>query len=125
MRFTAAVLLTLTVVLLALTLLDVTGTARVTLTVLFGLVAPGWALTAFFLPLRPSIEWTLATALSLVVSAVLSVTLLVLHVWHPAVAMAMLAAVTSCALTWHLLRPTPAVHGILDVIPPLVEVPRP
>lgn len=114
-RLTAAALLALSVALLALTLLDVGGQFRVVLVVAFGLCAPGWAVVAFLTPMRPSLEWSTAIAFSLAVSVLLGTAMLGLGAWRPALGFFLLLAVTCCLLTWHLLRPTPRMVGILEV----------
>ncbi|MGI8459058.1 MAG: hypothetical protein ACR2LI_13225 [Propionibacteriaceae bacterium] len=114
-RLTAAALLALSVALLALTLLDVGGQIRIVLVVAFGLCAPGWAVVGFLTPMRPSLEWSTAIAFSLAVSVLLGTAMLGLGVWRPALGFALLIVVTCCLLTWHLLRPTPRMVGILEV----------
>ena len=105
-RPTAAVLLALSVVLLALILLDVGGPLRVLLVVAFGVVAPGWAIVACFPPMRTSLEWSTAVALSLSVSVLLGTAMLGLGAWQPTLGFLALVALTCSVLTWHLLRPT-------------------
>ncbi len=114
-RLTATVLLTLSVVVLALILLDVEGPLRELLVVAFGLYAPGWAVVACFAPMRPALEWSTSIAASLAVSVLLGTALLELG-WRPTVGFMGLVGLTCCLLTVHLLRPTQRMIGILEVV---------
>jgi uncharacterized membrane protein len=99
---TASLLLLSSVAVVWLTVLDLNGTTRLVATVLFALAAPGWALTAFFLPLEPAMEWLLATALSIATSVVLAVLMLIVGWWVPVGIMLYLAVVVGGLLIFHL-----------------------
>ena len=85
-----------------LTVLDVNGTVRLVALLVFALTAPGWAVTAFFLPLEPAIEWTLAITLSIAISTILSMLMIISNHWIPVPAMLGLACVVGGLLIFHI-----------------------
>ena len=99
---TASLLLCLSVAVVLLTYLGVAGGLRLPVTLLFWLTAPGWALIAFFLPLSPAMEWTVATMLSITLSVAVSVVMLITGWWAPVGVTLAVAAVAGLMLTLHL-----------------------
>jgi uncharacterized membrane protein len=99
---TASILLLSSAAAMWLTVLDVNGTVRLVVLLVFALTAPGWAVTAFFLPLEPAIEWTLAVTLSIAISTILSMLMLISNHWIPVPAMLGLACVVGGLLIFHI-----------------------
>jgi hypothetical protein len=103
-RASALVLLALTVVVLTMVLLGVSGTAASVLVVAFALTAPGWVVARFMNPDSPAMEWTIAVAASVSIVIVLAMILLVTGLWYPSVAVGSLALATAAGLAVHLVR---------------------
>jgi uncharacterized membrane protein len=99
---TAYILLLSSAAAMWLTVLDINGTVRLVVLLVFALTAPGWAVTAFFLPLEPAIEWTLAVTLSIAISTILSMLMLISNHWIPVPAMLGLACVVGGLLIFHI-----------------------
>ncbi|WP_284740052.1 hypothetical protein [Amycolatopsis sp. RTGN1] len=94
-RIVTAVLLGITAVTAALAVLDVHGTARVLLTLLFLFFVPGWSVIAFFRHGTSSLTWALVVATSVAID-LLGAQLMLLTAWRPGVASA--CALGGCAL---------------------------
>lgn len=104
-RATAVGLLVLVAAVMVITVADLEVPFRLLLTMVAVLTAPGWAVTAYLLPLSPSMEWTLAVAFSLVGSIAISVVMLMTGWWHPVPVMVGYLFATYVALAAQLLRP--------------------
>jgi uncharacterized membrane protein len=85
-------------------LLGATGAWRLVLTVLFALIVPGWAVAAYVRPWRQSYIWTVAVAVSLALSILLSQAMLSLGYWHPERALPAFALVSMIPLGHHVVR---------------------
>ena len=85
-----------------LTVFELNGTVRIVATLLFAITAPGWAVTAFLLPLEPAMEWSLAIALSLSISIALSMFMLLSGWWIPVGMMLCLACVVAGLQVLHI-----------------------
>lgn len=103
-RVTALVLLAVAVGTAASVLVDATGTWRLVLTVVFALTTPGWAVAAYVRPWRPSFVWTVAVAVSLALSILLSQVMLTVGYWHPRQGLLALALVSVIPLVHHAVR---------------------
>lgn len=101
---TAVGLLGLSVALIALAVFKVDSPIRLLVTLAFALTAPGWALVAYLRDRTPAMEWTIATCASIAIVIIASMTMLVLHAWHPVGAMCSLAVVTGGVLVHHIVR---------------------
>jgi uncharacterized membrane protein len=88
-------------------LIGVGGTWRLVLTVLFALTVPGWAIAAYLRPWRQSYVWTVAVAVSLALSILLSQAMLSLGYWHPEAALLAFALVCMVPLAHHVVRVAP------------------
>lgn len=104
-RATALGLLILVVAVMVITVADLDFPFRFLLTVGAVVTAPGWAVAAYFLPLPPSMEWTLAVGFSLVGSIALSTVMLMTGWWYPVPVMVGYLFLTDVALMTRLLRP--------------------
>jgi uncharacterized membrane protein len=85
-------------------LVGVGGPWRLVLTVLFALTVPGWAIAAYLRPWRQSYVWTVAVAVSLALSILLSQAMLSLGYWHPEAALLVFALVSMVPLAHHVVR---------------------
>jgi hypothetical protein len=99
---TAWFLFLITTAVVWLTIFELNGTVRIVATILFAITAPGWTLTAFFLPLEPVMEWSLAVALSLSISIALSMFMLLSGWWTPIGMMLGLACVVAVLQMLHI-----------------------
>ena len=99
---TAWFLFLLSVAVVWLTVFELNGTVRIVVTLLFTITAPGWAVTAFLLPLEPAMEWSLAVALSVSVSIALSMFMLLSGWWTPVGMMLGLACVVASLQMLHI-----------------------
>jgi hypothetical protein len=103
-RIGAVVLIVLTVAVLCAELVGATGTWRLALTTAFVIVAPGWAVVAYARSAPLSFQWGVGVAVSVAIGIVVAQGMVLLHVWHPAVAVVVLGVLTLAALVHHLLR---------------------
>jgi len=103
-RRTALILLAVAVANVLSVLIGVGGPWRLVLTVLFALTVPGWAIVAYLRPERQSYLWTVAVAVSLALSILLSQAMLSLHYWHPEAALLVFALVCMVPLAHHVVR---------------------
>jgi uncharacterized membrane protein len=103
-RRTASVMLVVAACTALSVLIGATGTWRLVLTVLFALIVPGWAVAAYVRPWRQSYIWTVAVAVSLALSILLSQAMLSLGYWHPEQALLAFAVVSMIPLAHHLVR---------------------
>ena len=103
-RVTALVLLGVAVCTVLAVLIGATGPWRLVLTVLFALTVPGWAVAAYVRPWRQSFVWTVAVAVSLALSILLSQGMLSLGYWHPERALLAFALVSMIPLAHHIVR---------------------
>ena len=103
-RRTASVLLVVAACTALSVLTGVTGTWRLVLTVLFALVVPGWAVAAYVRPWRQSFVWTVAVAVSLALSILISQAMLSLSYWRPEQALLVFALASMVPLGHHVVR---------------------
>jgi len=104
LRTTASVLLVIAACTALSVVIGVTGPWRLVLTVLFALTVPGWAVAAYVRPWSQSFQWTVAVAVSLSLSILLSQAMLTLGYWHPEAALLGFALVSMAPLGHHLVR---------------------
>ena len=116
-RATALGLLALAGAAMLTTAVDLDSPIRLGLTLAAVLTAPGWAATAFLLPLPASMEWTLAVAASLVGSLLISVVMLMTGWWFPGPVLIGYLGLTCFALLLRLLRPVPPAHAPVGLKP--------
>ena len=100
--FTTLVLLAVTGMTAALSLLDVTGPLRLVVTLVFFLLAPGWSVLAFFRPGTSSITWALVVAISLAADLLVAQLMLVTGAWRPGIASACFLSACAVLLVSHL-----------------------
>lgn len=100
---TASALLVLSLAVVVLAALDVTGGVRLLVVVAFGLLAPGWAVVAFWRPANPAMEWATSIAVSAAILVVLSMAMLLTSAWSPVPVAIVLALATAATLAVHLL----------------------
>ena len=103
-RRTAVVLMAIAAATALSVLIGVGGPWRLVLTVLFALTVPGWAIAAYVRPWQQSFVWTVAVAVSLALSILLSQTMLSLGYWHPEGALLVFALVSMIPLGHHVVR---------------------
>jgi len=103
-RRTASVLIVVAACTALSVLIGVGGTWRLVLTVLFALIVPGWAVAAYVRPWRQSFVWTVAVAVSLALSILLSQAMLSVGYWHPEQALLVFALASMVPLGHHVLR---------------------
>lgn len=103
-RTTASVLIAVAAATALSVLLGATGPWRLALTVLFALTAPGWAVAAYVRPWRQSFVWTVAVAVSLALSILLSQAMLSLGYWHPERALLAFTLASMIPLGHHVVR---------------------
>lgn len=106
----AGVLLALSVLTAALTVLDVPTPGRLYLTVAFVVLAPGWALTAYLRVDTPAMVWSVSVSLGVSVAIILAQTMVSARFWHPWAAMVLLELLTIGLLSHHLLRWRQSAH---------------
>lgn len=106
-RATAVALLAVSALVVLLATTGAGGPVRLLAVVVFALVAPGWAVVAFWRPASAALEWTVATALSIAVQIVLALGMVVTGTWSPVPVFVGLALVTAGVLVLHL-RPASA-----------------
>jgi len=104
-RATAVGLLVLVATALLTTAADLHSPIRLALTIAAVLTAPGWSITAYLLPLPPSMEWTLSVAFSLVGSIAIATVMLLTGWWFPGPVMVGYLFLTGVAVAVQLLRP--------------------
>jgi hypothetical protein len=100
-RVITAVALGVTAVTAGLAVLDVHGTMRVALTLLFLFFVPGWSVIAFFRPGTSSLTWALVVAASVAID-LLGAQLMLLIAWRPGVASACALGGCTVLLGFHL-----------------------
>jgi uncharacterized membrane protein len=103
-RRTAVILLAVAAANALAVLTGVGGPWRLVLTVLFALTVPGWAIAAYVRPWQQSYVWTVAVAVSLALSILLSQAMLSLGYWHPERALLVFALVCMVPLAHHVVR---------------------
>jgi hypothetical protein len=103
-RRTAVILLAVAAANALAVLIGVGGPWRLVLTVLFALTVPGWAIAAYVRPWQQSYVWTVAVAVSLALSILLSQAMLSLGYWHPERALLVFALVCMVPLAHHVVR---------------------
>lgn len=103
-RATASVLLAVAVCTALAVVVGATGSWRLVLTVFFAMTVPGWAVAAYVRPWRQSFVWTVAVAVSLALSILLSQAMLSLGYWHPERALLAFALVSMVPLGHHIVR---------------------
>jgi len=96
--------LLITLIAVALAAAGVSGSPRVAVTLVFALTAPGWVVAAFFLPMTPALEWSVATSLSIAFAVVVTMLMLLTHSWAPVAVFVIYASATAGLLTFHLVR---------------------
>ncbi|GAA3438083.1 hypothetical protein [Kutzneria kofuensis] len=104
LRRTACVLMAVAACTALSVLIGVPGQWRLALTVLFALTVPGWAIAAYVRPWRQSYVWTVAVAVSLALSILLSQAMLSLGYWHPERALLVFALASMIPLGHHIVR---------------------
>ena len=104
LRVTASILLAVAGCTALSVLVGATGPWRLVLTVLFALVVPGWAVAAYVRPWRQSFVWTVAVAVSLALSILLSQAMLTIGYWHPERALLVFALLSMVPLGHHVIR---------------------
>jgi len=103
-RVIASVLLALSVLVILLALLDVSGSFRLLVVTAFSLLAPGWAVVAFWRPDNKATEWITAVAVSISILIIVAMAMVLLSAWYPVPVFVTLAAVTAAALVIQLRR---------------------
>lgn len=100
----AGVLIALTLAVLVAELSGATGVWRLVLTAAFVITAPGWAVVAYARSASPAFVWSVGVAVSVAVGIVVGQGLLLVHAWHPGVAVAALGVLTLPVLVHHVRR---------------------
>lgn len=114
-----------TVALLVVAGLGVTGWARIALALAFVSFVPGWAVLGHVRMAENASRVALAVALSLSLGTVAALSSLWLQVWHPRALLDVTAALCLMALAWHLARPrqTP-IPALVESRAPATRTPR-
>jgi hypothetical protein len=88
--------------------LGVTGVGRLLLALVFVSFVPGWAVLNFVPRVDDAWRVVLAVTFSISLCALVTVSTLWLHLWHPRVVLDVAGALCLLALLWHLAYPTSA-----------------
>jgi uncharacterized membrane protein len=103
-KTTASILLAIAAFTALSVVIGASGPWRLVLTVLFALTVPGWAVAAYVRPWNQAFQWTVAVAVSLALSILLSQAMLTLGFWHPEGALLGFALVSMVPLGHHIMR---------------------
>ncbi len=105
----AATLALLTLLTGVLTAADFHTPLRLWITLAFVVLAPGWALAAYFPAAEPALTWSVAVSLSIALGILVAQTMVSVGVWYPTGALLVLVGLTFAALVNHLVRrPVPS-----------------